>query len=270
MNNDEAPRLTAQEIYEHAVQAGRDELERPAGHIAFSGLAGGFVMGLSGLGVALMRSYLGDGELAKLASFALYPAGFVAVIIGRAQLFTENTLYPVVLSLEELRYALPTLRLWAVVFFANVAGALVFAVLVTQSGALPVHVEQTLATLGHEVTLGGFWDNFWSGVLAGWLIALVAWLVEASGAAVGRILVIAALITILNFAHLDHCIASGIEAFAGAMDGRLGAGAVAYWLTAVTCGNAVGGVLIVSLFNFAQVRAGGEAAQDVSVEQDRA
>jgi len=120
--NEEPPRLTAHEIYEHAVQAGRDELARPVVQLAFSGLAGGFVMGLSGFGVALIRSYLGDGEPARLVSFALYPAGFVAVIIGRAQLFTENTLFPVLVVLREPARLLRMLRLWAVVLAFNVLG----------------------------------------------------------------------------------------------------------------------------------------------------
>ena len=30
-----------------------------------------------------------------------YPIGFIVVILGRAQLFTENTLYPVALVLAE-------------------------------------------------------------------------------------------------------------------------------------------------------------------------
>ena len=119
--NDEQPRLTAHEIYEHVVQGGREELTRPVGQLAWSGVAGGLLMGLSGLGGALMRASLGDGEGAKLASFALYPAGFIAVILGRAQLFTENTLFPVVVVLREPARLARLFLQWAVVLACNLA-----------------------------------------------------------------------------------------------------------------------------------------------------
>ena len=55
-----------------------------------------------------------------------YPLGFIVVIIGRSQLFTENTLYPVALVLAEKKEFWNTMRLWAVVLPSNVAGALAF------------------------------------------------------------------------------------------------------------------------------------------------
>jgi len=96
-------RLTAPQIFEAAKKNARDELDRSVRTLAFSGLAGGLAMGLTGLSVAAMRSILGTGSWEELVSFLVYPMGFIVVIIGRAQLFTENTLYPVVLVLDEPR-----------------------------------------------------------------------------------------------------------------------------------------------------------------------
>ena len=58
-------------------------------------------MSLTGLGVASVRALIGDGQWPQFISYFIYPVGFIAVISGRAQLFTENTLYPVILVLEE-------------------------------------------------------------------------------------------------------------------------------------------------------------------------
>src|SRR5438309_4588930 len=112
----ETRRLTAPEIFDAAKENAREELHRSVRTLAFSGLAGGLAMGLTGLSVASLRAILGTGSWEELVSFLLYPIGFIAVIIGRAQLFTENTLYPVVLVLDEPRKLrinlLKMLRLW--------------------------------------------------------------------------------------------------------------------------------------------------------------
>jgi formate/nitrite transporter FocA (FNT family) len=187
-HNEELPvetrRLTANEIFEAAVDSAREELKRSPRTLAFSGLAGGLTMGLTGLSVASMRAILGSGSWEELASYLVYPLGFIAVIIGRAQLFTENTLYPVVLVLDERkqfsRRLRETLRLWAVVFSANVVGALCFATLAVRSSALSPEIYSQLVRLGMESVNGSASHFFWGGVIGGWLIALVAWMVTAS------------------------------------------------------------------------------------------
>src|SRR5258707_5727602 len=100
----ETRRLTAAEILQAAMENARDELRRSGMKLAFSGVAGGLTMGLTGLGVASLRAMVCPGASQPIAPYLLYPIGFVAVIIGRAQLFTENTLYPVVLVLDERRH----------------------------------------------------------------------------------------------------------------------------------------------------------------------
>src|SRR5512140_900747 len=97
----ESKRLTAHEIFEAARENAREEVKRSSRALAFSGIAGGLTMGLTGLAVASVRALLGESEAAKLIALLFYPVGFIAVIIGRAQLFTENTLYPVILVLDE-------------------------------------------------------------------------------------------------------------------------------------------------------------------------
>src|SRR5690348_17350726 len=109
---DSSTRRSAHQIFEEVTHNAREELSRGTVPLLFSGLAGGISMGLTGLGVALAISYLGDSPTAQFIAFAFYPIGFIVVIIGRAQLFTENTLYPVVLILDEHKHVLNTLRLW--------------------------------------------------------------------------------------------------------------------------------------------------------------
>src|SRR5215813_13057551 len=129
-------RLTADEIFESAVRHARDELERPWTALWFSGIAGGLTMGLTGLSTGLVTWLLGKTPTTHLIASTVYPIGFLAVIIGRSQLFTENTLYPVVLALTEKKYFAKTLKLWGVVYTGNWAGSLLFGILAVKTSAL--------------------------------------------------------------------------------------------------------------------------------------
>src|SRR5882757_6507518 len=99
-------RPSAQDIYEQVANNARQELGRSSTSLAISGLAGGIFMGLSALGTAIALAMLTpkgtepSGTIQFIAKM-FYPLGFIVVILGRSQLFTENTLYPVALVLAE-------------------------------------------------------------------------------------------------------------------------------------------------------------------------
>jgi len=250
----ETRRLTANEIFDAAIDNARGELRRSVRKLAFSGVAGGITMGLTGIGVASMRALLGSGGWRDLVSFLIYPIGFIAVIIGRAQLFTENTLYPVILVFDERRHVLRTLRLWAVVFSTNVGGAFLFALLAAKSPALHPDVLRELVSLGTHASSGSMAHLFWSGVVGGWLIALVAWTVTASHWTIGQLAIIYLLTFVVGVGRFAHCIASSCEILAAVMAGAIPAWSYFGWLIPATLGNICGGVLIVSLLNYAQVK----------------
>lgn len=253
----ETRRLTAPEIFSAAVANAREELRRSARSLAFSGLAGGLTMGLTGLSVAAVRAVLGSGTWEELASFLVYPVGFIAVIIGRAQLFTENTLYPVVLVLDERRRfrhnVSKTLQLWAAVFSANIVGAFFFALLAIKSGALPPDVAVQLVNLGVYSVTGSGAHFFWSGIVGGWLIALVAWMVTASQWTIGQVAMIWLLAFVVGVGKFAHCIAASGEILAAVVSGSVALGGYFHWLLFATLGNVAGGVIIVSLLNYGQV-----------------
>lgn len=250
----ETRRLTASEIFEAAADSARAELKRPWRALAISGLAGGMTMGLTAIAVSAVRAIVGDGGWQNLIAYTLYPIGFIAVIIGRQQLFTENTLYPVVLVLDEPRWLFKMLRLWAVVFASNIAGAMVFAGLASYTTALRPEIRDQLVLLGSQAAVGTFTHLFWSGVVGGWLIALVAWMVSASHWTIGQVVMIWLLTFIVGVGGFAHCIVTSCEILSAAMAGPVTAEAYVHWLLAATLGNIFGGVGIVSLLNYGQVR----------------
>ncbi len=249
-------RRTAHEIFDSATEIARDELERTSRALAFSGFLGGLTMGLTGLSVAVVRAALGPGIGTEFIAWLFYPVGFIAVIIGRAQLFTENTLYPVALVVSERRHVRNTLRLWGVVFLFNVLGALGFAFLVARTSALMPNFLDQLITLGKEAVSHPLGHVFWTGIIGGWLIALVAWMVTASQWTVGQILVVWLLTFVVGIGRFAHCIATSGEILSSVAAGQVAVLVFARWLAAATAGNILGGVVIVSLLNWGQVHSG--------------
>jgi formate/nitrite transporter FocA (FNT family) len=250
----ETRRLTASEIFEAAADSARSELKRPWRGLAFSGVAGGITLGLTAIGVSSIRALLGDGSWEQLIAYFIYPIGFIAVIIGRQQLFTENTLYPLVLVLDERKHVFSTLRLWAVVFASNILAALVFAALCVYTTALKPEIKTQLIALGTQAVAGSFSHLFWSGVVGGWLIALVAWMVTASHWTIGQVAMIWLLTFLVGVGGFAHCIVTSCEILSSTLSGSVSAGSYLQWLLAATLGNIAGGVGIVSVLNYGQVR----------------
>jgi len=254
-------RPTAAEILERVLSDAESEVGRPASALALSGLAAGLTMGFTGLGVAASFHAFGHGPWQHFAAYLIYPIGFVAVIVGRAQLYTENTLYPVALVLDRRKHLVQTLVLWTIVFWSNIVGVVVFSALVTKTHALPHGVQDELSALGSHAVDVTFAYAFFSGIVGGWLIALVAWLVEGTDGGVSMIVVIWLLTFLVGVAGLAHCIASSAEIVSAVMAGRAGLGEYARWLTGATLGNTVGGVVLVALLNYGQVMAGGKSGE---------
>jgi len=249
----ETSRLSAAEIFERVEHGAQEELERPLHNLAVSAVSAGLAMGISGFGVAVLLHVLGSDRVAESVAYLAYPLGFLIVIIGRMQLFTENTLFPVALVLAQRRYLFRTLKLWGVVLAGNILGTLLFALLATQTSALSAPVTAELAALGVEAAGHSFTTVFWTGVIGGWLIALVAWLVTASTDTIGQIVLIIVVTYIVGVGHFAHSIAGGGEVLSAVLVDALPLSSYATWLAGAVLGNTVGGVLIVALFNYGQV-----------------
>lgn len=211
-------------------------------------------MGLTGLGVAAVRALAPSSGSLPIAPYLIYPIGFVIVIIGRAQLFTENTLYPVVLVLDERRHFFSTLRLWGVVFASNVVGALLFALLAVRSPALHPDILTQLIHLGESSARGPAGYFFWSGIIGGWLIALVAWTVTASHWTIGQLTIVYMLTFVVGVGRFAHCIAGSGEILSAVVAGSVSIADYLRWLLPATAGNICGGILMVSLLNYGQVK----------------
>lgn len=265
----ELSRPTAKEIYVQVAGNARDELRRSLSSLGISGFAGGMFMGLSGLGVAIVTALLGTSATSQFIAQMFYPIGFIIVILGRAQLFTENTLYPVALSLAERKHVSHTLRLWAVVLPSNVVGALTFALLVAKTPALKPDFLLELAKIGLENVQRTPSSIFWSGVVAGWVIAMVAWLVSASHSITGSVMVIWALTFLIGLGHFAHCIAGSGEVLVAVLTHHVAWSGYLHWLAMAVAGNICGGTLIVTLLEYGQVIADKQGEKAIAEDAEK-
>jgi formate-nitrite transporter family protein len=257
-------RPSAQEIFEQVANNARQELGRSSVSLAISALAGGIFMGLSALGNAIALAMLTPAGASPTSATLFiarmfYPLGFIVVILGRSQLFTENTLYPVALVLAEKSHFWNTIRLWSVVLPFNVLGALAFAALATLTNAVSPAVVQSLGQLGLDAVRHPAATIFWSGVMGGWIIATVAWLVSGSHSITGSVMIIWMLAFVVGLGNFAHCIAASGEVFAAILTGRAGWIAFPTWFLPAVAGNICGGVGMVTLLEYGQVIVGNDA-----------
>jgi formate/nitrite transporter FocA (FNT family) len=245
-------RPSAEDIYQQVAKNAKQELKRSTVSLAISGLTGGIFMGLSALAVGIALAHLGSGQTAFVVSRMFYPLGFIVVILGRSQLFTENTLYPVALVLTEPKEIWNTLRLWATVLPSNVAGAFLFASLAGLTHSMAPEIVQAIAGLGLAAVHEPTGTIFWSGVVAGWIIATAAWLVSGSHSITGSVMIIWALTFVVGLGNFAHCIATSGEILTAVLTHQLPWAAYPQWLGPAVAGNICGGVIMVTLLEYGQ------------------
>jgi formate/nitrite transporter FocA (FNT family) len=245
-------RPSAHEIYQQVEKNAKEELKRSTVSLAISGFTGGIFMGLSALGVGIIVARLGSTPSAFVISRMFYPLGFIVVILGRSQLFTENTLYPVALVLTEPKQIWNTMRLWATVLPSNMLGALTFAVLAGLTRAMPADVVQAISGLGLVAAHQPAGTIFWSGVVAGWIIATAAWLVSGSHSITGSVMIIWALTFVVGLGNFAHCIATSGEILTAVLTHQLPWAAYPQWFGPAVAGNICGGIVMVTLLEYGQ------------------
>jgi formate-nitrite transporter family protein len=249
--------ISAQIVYKAILAEGEAELERTTSALAFSGLAAGLSMGFSFLTQGLLQAYLPESHWTPLVARLGYPIGFLIVILGRQQLFTENTLTPILPLLNEKTWGtlLNTLRLWATVFLANWAGTMAVAWALAHSGAIEPSAQPALLQIGREAMHYGFGTVLVKGIFAGWLIALLVWVLPF--AETGRVAVIVLMTYVIALGSFTHVIAGSVDTFyLVAMGDKSWGQYLGGFMVPTLLGNIIGGVSLVAALNHAQVTAG--------------
>jgi formate/nitrite transporter FocA (FNT family) len=183
----------------------------------------------------------------------------VIVILGSQQLFTENTLTPIVplLSRRTGDCLRNVLRLWGAVLVSNVIGALLFAVVLGRLDVVEPEAQRAMSELAQEAMRSDAWRTMLHAVYAGWLIALMVWMLPAvEGGRLGVIVLMTYLVGLGGFAHV---IAGSTEVFYAAVRGDAPwSRALLGYFVPTLVGNVLGGLTMVAALNHAQATSGEE------------
>ncbi len=237
-------------VYEAIYGEGRDELERKSSSLFFSGLAAGLSMGFSLISEGLLRALLPDVPWRPLIAKLGYSVGFVIVVLGRQQLFTENTLTVVLPVLRRrARWVLWKMaRLWAIVLVANLIGAFGVAWVLGHTAVFDAPVRHAFAQVASHGVGDPFGTVLLKGVFAGWLIALMVWLMP--GAQGSRLAVIVIITYVIGVGEFAHVIAGSVDKLFLAVTGKLSVGGYLWgFLAPSLLGNVIGGVSLVAALN---------------------
>ncbi len=249
-----ATRLTARLVYEVVRRDGIEELSRPVASLVWSGLAAGILISFSVLGMAILRHALPDTPWRPIAESAGYSLGFLIVILGRMQLFTENTITTVLplVGSPTVNNLGKVARLWSVVLVANVVGAFAAAVFIAHSGALDGAIIGIIDDISRASIMIDAPQAFVRAVPAGVLIAAIVWLLPSSGG--NSFSVILTFTWLISAGEFNHVIAESVEAGFLVVTGTMYPGAALFqFFVPVLLGNVVGGTLIFALMAWGQV-----------------
>jgi formate-nitrite transporter family protein len=241
----------AAEILRTVIENGQSELERSTMGLALSGLVAGLCISF---GVAALAVFAGLTGGMGLVPILFSPLGFLIVILGQSELFTAHTVSGVAATLKEFGYWRNLVRLWVVVFAFNLLGTALFAALVVYGEVLPPSSLGYLLELTDRILEPGFWGVLLRGVLAGWLVGLMVWLVASSRDTITEFFSVYALALLLPAAGLPHCIADSSELIVSVFTGNVSfLQFLGDFLIPTTVGNVIGGIVLVTLLNWGQV-----------------
>jgi formate/nitrite transporter FocA (FNT family) len=249
---------SAAETAEAVSREGAHELRRRTSDLAVSGLIAGLDIGFGPLAMAFVAGHLSghvEPQIAFLIGALLYPIGFTFVVLGRSELFTEQTLTPVVALFAGKGSLHDLLRYWIVVFLMNQVGVALFALGLANAGPivadyLPIYDDAVKKLLAPD-----FRYVFLSAIAAGWVIAILAWLIEVVDSSLARIVCIWVASIFIVLGPLHHSIVGSGEVLVAVFSGQA---TIVDWLVRfllpATLGNVVGGVVFVSGLKWAQTR----------------
>ena len=238
-----------EDAFDRLVAEGRERLARPLLPLVTTAFVGGVDVGIGVLIFLVVKAQTQNGLLAALA----FTVGFVALLLARSELFTENFLVPVTAVVARAGTVAQLLRLWVVSLAANLVGGLVMAAMIV--AALPGVRATAVETGAHYAALGLNAQSFFLAVLAGLVITVLTRMQHASDSLGLQVVPAVMMSFVLVAAQLFHCVLDSIFLFAGILTGAADYGWVD-WVAALAwsaLGNLVGGIVLVTAVRLLRV-----------------
>ena len=241
-------------IYEVVRRIGEEEMSRPAVSLWWSGVAAGLSISFSLLAESILRLRVPDGGWQPLVVGLGFPVGFLMVVLGRQQLFTENTITMVLPVM-----AAPTGtnfhklgRVWSIVLAANLFGTLLAALFCTFTPAISEDVRNTMLEISRHALDRGWVEMVFRGITAGFLMAAMVWLMPGADAA--QFHVVAVITYLIGISDSVHIVTGSVQAFMLLAGGQGEPGTLFLgFALPVLAGNIIGGTALFALISYAQV-----------------
>ena len=241
-------------IYEIVRRDGDEEMARPAVSLWWSGVAAGLSISFSLLAQSILELHLPAAPWRVLVSSIGYSVGFLMVVLGRQQLFTETTVTAVLPVMAEFNggNVWRMARMWAIVWVANTVGTLLAALFCTFAPVISPELLDAMMQVSWQLMRHGWIDMFFRAIAAGFLIAAMVWLMPAAESA--QFWVVGLLTYLVAAGGFAHIVAGSVEAFLLVVSGQLGVGPMLLDFTLpVLLGNIFGGTALFALLSYAQV-----------------
>ena len=242
------PEAEVEDAFDRLVEEGEDRLRRPLLPLLSVGLLGGIDIGTGLLAYLVVEHRTGNPLLAGPA----FSLGFVALLLARSELFTENFLVPVTALVARRGTVGQLARLWGTTLVTNLAAGWVVTWLIVT--ALPDLATTALDSAQHYADLGFDLQSFTLAVLAGAVITLMTRMQHATESMGVKIVPAVLFGALLAGAQLFHCVLDSMLMFCalhvGAPFGYL------HWLGLLgwsALGNVVGGLVLVTAVRLLRV-----------------
>ncbi|ALD96790.1 MULTISPECIES: formate/nitrite transporter family protein [Pseudomonas] len=255
-------------LHETIRMQGDHELERSVAALWWSALAAGLTMGLSLMAMGLLNSRLEGIPGSHVISSLGYSAGFLAVILARQQLFTENTITAVLPVMSKLNLAniWRLLRLWGVVLAGNLVGTLTVAYVMLNLPIFDTSTDKAFLEIGHKVMENDLGQMFSKGIVSGWMIATMVWMIASMENA--KIAIIVLITYLMALGDFTHIVVGSAEVSYLVFAGELGWKDFWFAFAGPTlAGNIIGGSFIFALISHAQIRSEKDTTE--KMERDR-
>lgn len=247
------------QILNEQIEAGLHEFNRSNKGLFMSAFAGGLEIGFSVLFMGTIFSLFSEQMDPSTLKFCLalcYPIGFIFVIIGRSELFTEHTALAILPVLSKSVKVNELFILWGLVYSGNLIGGFIFGLIISIVGPEVGFIKtEAFYHLAHELVQFEWKTILMSSLLAGWMMGLLGWLVTSSQETISRILVIILVTSIIGIAGLHHCIVGSIEVFTGMITSeKITLADYAKFQVWASLGNAAGGAIFVAILKFGHTK----------------
>jgi len=247
----------AYEIMNEQLETGLKEYNRSDLGLFLSSLSAGLEVGFSiliiGIIHTLFKSESTTGQLAVMMAL-VYPIGYIFVIIGRSELFTEHTTLATIPVMNGQASLAGLARLWLIVYVGNLAGGYLFcSISLVFIGEMHLIGKDFFYFISEKMLKYSVGATLISSIMAGWLMGMLSWLLSSAQDTFSRVIMIFLVTFLISIAGLHHCIVGSIEVFMAFFGeaNKITLGEFLKFQGLATLGNIIGGVFLVAMVKFA-------------------